>query len=152
MGACCTTRDVKDDINDVPEKYRNQWNLGGERFNQKGTDAQKKAMRDHFEKMANDASYKTECDRERDNLFTECDPDKNGMLTLDEWQVFCKKACENLSKRIGVTINPVDDTIKEAQWRLNRFEGKAGITLNDFHKKARYDGILMRNKRANEKK
>ena len=102
--------------------------------------------------MAADPEYKEECDRERDNLFVSCDPDKNQMLTLDEWKVFCKKACENLSRRCGVTINPVDEKIMEEQWKLNRFEGKVGITLNDFHKKAKYDGILMRHKRANEKK
>ena len=152
MGTCCATRDGKDDISEIPDAYKKQWNLGGERFNAKGTDAQKKGLRDHFTKMAADSAYKAECERERDNLFVECDPDKNQMLTLDEWKVFCVRACENLSKRIGTTITPVEESIMETQWKLNKFEGKIGITLNDFHKKARYDGILVRNKRAQEVK
>jgi hypothetical protein len=58
------------------------------------------------------------------------------MLTLDEWKVFCKKQIANISKHTGVTLSPVDEQTMAAQWDLNRFEGKKGITLNDFHQKA----------------
>ena len=65
------------------------------------------------------------------------------MLTLDEWKVFCKKQMENISRRTKCEIPTVDETTMEAQWKMNRFEGKKGITLNDFHLKAQYDVTLM---------
>jgi hypothetical protein len=74
------------------------------------------------------------------------------MLTLDEWKVFCKKQIANISKHTGVTLSPVDEQTMAAQWDLNRFEGKKGITLNDFHQKALWDGILMRHKKAQAEK
>jgi hypothetical protein len=72
------------------------------------------------------------------------DVDKNGWLNLQEWKEFCKKSCAQISARLNVKINPVSEEVMEANFDLNRFEEKEGITHNDFIKKNDLDIRLTR--------
>ena len=73
-----------------------------------------------------------------------CDNNKNGMLDEEEYIKFCKNQGENLTKRMnGIKFINVDEETMRKTWKLNQFENKGGITLNDFHKKQDNDRRLM---------
>ena len=82
----------------------------------------------HYAKKLTDDHYREECDKERLDAFVETDVNNNGQLDLEEWKHFCKKQCENLSKRIGRVVTPVSEAQMEVNFNLNRFNGKDGIT------------------------
>jgi hypothetical protein len=79
-----------------------------------------------------DDKYHEECDKERDDAFHATDLNGNGWLDMEEWKNFCKKSCQQISDRLNVHIEPVDEHQMEINFDLNRFEGKEGITHNDF--------------------
>jgi hypothetical protein len=104
---------------------------------------QKEAMSRHFIRMAREPEYKKECTQERNSAFLSTDVNLNGILDLDEWICFCKKQVGNISRRVGVELIPADEEHMTIQWKINQFEGKGGISPNDFKKKALIDMKLM---------
>ena len=131
------------DISDIPSDYVNVWQLGKETFQKAASEELHNALKAHFVKMQTDEDYRKTCHEERDALFWEVDVNKNEMLDEDEYLVFCKKMGENLTKKIGVEFINVDEETMRKTWNLNRWEGKIGITLADFHKKQDIDKKLM---------
>jgi hypothetical protein len=70
------------------------------------------------------------------------DSDLNGFLGLEEWEDYTQKQNAALSKRIGVNLVEVAENEVNFTWFINRFEGKDGITADDFKKKVKLDGLL----------
>jgi hypothetical protein len=69
----------------------------------------KVALKKHYLRKIADVGYRFECDKERQDAFELTDTDRNGMLNLAEYKAFCKKSCENISKRIGYPINTISE-------------------------------------------
>ena len=109
---------------------------------------QKAALKKHYLKKIADVGYRFECDKERQDAFEETDRNRNGMLDLAEYKNFCKKSCENISRRINVTLDTISEEQMETQFNANRFEGKEGLTYEDFRTKAIYDMRLSKFKAA----
>ena len=63
------------------------------------------------------------------------DVNLDGYLQLNEYKEFCRRHCENISRRVGMKVNVVDEEHMEIAWRINQFDGKGGITREDFKKK-----------------
>jgi hypothetical protein len=89
----------------------------------------------HFARKLSDPEYCEECDKERLEAFIATDVNNNDQLDLSEWKHFCKKMCENLSKRVGQVVTPVSEAQMEVNFNLNRFAGKDGMTVKDFRLK-----------------
>ena len=118
MGVCCGSRaeENKVDVSDINENYRKAWSLGNIQMKSQ-TSAKpelKAAIQAHYVKKGADEEYCKECDKQRDEAFVTCDVDNNGRLDLDEWKQFCILQCQNVSKRIGVTMIPNSIETQEA--------------------------------------
>lgn len=132
------------DISDISDEYVKKWAVMTGNKKEEPAKAVKEAVKHHYIKKSMDTKYCEECDKERENAFTAADTDGNGWLNLEEWKKFCVKSCEQISDRLKVKIEPVSEEQMEINFNINRFEGKEGITHNDFLKKADFDKRLTR--------
>ena len=109
------------DVSNISPEYRKAWSLGNSTMKQATSmnTSLKAALQRHYVKKGEDAHYAEECDKQRDDAFLACDVNGNGKLDLDEWKVFCKVQCQNVSNRIGETMIPNDEPTQEAQWKYN---------------------------------
>jgi len=52
-----------DSLEDIPQEYRDNWNLMSIKASNALTEQQRTAMKDHYMKKANDKEYREACDQ-----------------------------------------------------------------------------------------